>query len=152
MALLVPVRKQKGQGLIELLIALTVIILALLSLAAVSIVSVRNADFAKKKSKAAKYAQEGMENIRALRDESWTNFWNTYADNNNHGFSGIVPSGNCPTVPNLDVFFIRCSKLEQSTSPTINKVIATVTVSWTDSQGEHRSVSISYFTDKSEWQ
>jgi len=134
--------RRDGQSLLEALVALAVAMLVILALVWVTTVSVRNADFAKKQAQAAKYAQEGMENMRTFRDKGWNGFW-IAADGAIHGLSGPTPSGSCPSTPNLANTFIRCVKLEQTGT---DKVKATVTVSWTDSTGTHKSEQISYFT------
>ncbi|MFZ5366306.1 MAG: type IV pilus modification PilV family protein [Patescibacteria group bacterium] len=134
-----------GQSLLEAIVALAVAMLVILALVWVTTVSIRNADFAKKQAQAAKFAQEGMENIRAYRDASWTNFWSLTAPDpgTNYGFSGAVPSGGCPTSPNLGTYFIRCVNLKQVGD---EKAQAVVTVSWIDSAGTHKSEQISYFS------
>lgn len=143
-------RASRGQSLLEVLVALAVALLVILALVRATTVAIRNADFAKKQAQASSYAQGGMENIRAYRDASWTNFW-VAADGNNHGLSGAVPSGACPspTIPNLPPF-TRCSKLEKvDLDPDIagvDSVKATVTVFWIDSSGTHQSQQISYFS------
>lgn len=144
---------KNGQSLLEVLVALAVALLVILALVRATIVAIRNADFAKKQAQASSYAQEGMENIRAYRDASWTIFWGA-ADGNNHGFSGATPSsGACPSPTNPNISgtpFTRCSKLEKvDLDPDIagvDSVKATVTVFWIDSSGTHQSQQISYFS------
>lgn len=135
---------QKGQFLLELVVALAIILLVLLALVRVVITAVKSSNFAKKGAQASSFAQEGMENMRSLRDKSWINFL-SYADGLSHGLAGQVPSGSCPMAPNLAETFIRCVKLEYDGE----KVKATLTVSWTDENETHESELISYFTN---WQ
>lgn len=135
--------RKEGQSLIEVLVALAITLLVIVALVRVTISSVRNADFAKKQSQATAYAQEGMENMRAYRDEGWLTFKGA-ADEANHGLSGTKPSGNCPSTPNVgdgDVF-IRCVTLSDDG----DNVEAEITVSWTDSGGSHNSTLISTFS------
>lgn len=141
---------KNGQSLLEAIAALAVAMLVILALVWVTIVSIRNADFAKKQSQAAKYAQEGMENMRALRDSNWSSFW-AMATGSNYCFSGSAPAGNCSTgCPSLGGVFRRCAKIEAvDSTPGKERAKVTVTVSWTDSSGTHKSEQISYFT---KWQ
>ncbi len=138
---------QKGQLLLEMVVALAIILLVLLALVRLVIGAVRSSDFAKRKAQAASYAQEGMENMRSLRDKNWISFKAYTVGSPTWGLAAQIPSGSCPTDPNLGTFFIRCVKLEYDT--VTNRAKATLTVSWTDSNGIHKSQLISYFTD---WQ
>lgn len=136
----------KGQSLLEVIAALAVVLLVVIALVKAVVTAVKSSDYAKKTAQASSYAQEGMENMRAYRDVSWTVFW-AAADSVNRGLSGSTPSGSCPqSTPNLGNTFIRCAKLEQ-VGP--DKVKASLTVSWTDSSGTHKSELISHFT---KWQ
>lgn len=142
---------QGGQSLLEVLVALGIVLLVILALVRAAVVSIRNADFSKKQAQATSYAQEGMENIRAFRDSNWDGFW-VVATGATYCLVGAIPSGNCPapTCLTLGNVFTRCVKIETVDS-TLGKERAkvTVTVSWTDSVGIHKSELISYF---SKWQ
>lgn len=139
--LLLTVRKSSGQGLIELIAALAIIMIVLLALAGVGIMSIKNSDLAKNKALATKYAQEGMEKVRAYRDQSsWTVFL-TACGGNLGTAAGLTP------LPAPLTRTVTCDKVTDITKP---KVI--VTVSWTDTKGIlHKSELVSYFTDKSLW-
>lgn len=122
--------RENGQSLLEAIVALAVAMLVILALVWVTTVSIRNADFAKKQTQAANYAQEGMEKVRASRDQ---NNWETFKN----GCNGYNPS---PTPPSPFTRLITCSEETES------KMRAVVTVSWTDSAGTHKSELISYFS------
>lgn len=142
----IKMKNRHGQSLLEVIIALAVVLLVVLALVAAVVSSVKSTDLAKRKSQAAAYAQEGMENLRSLRDSSWANFA-SLATGSNRCFAGPVPSDiACLSCPNLGVVFTRCAKLE---TPVGNQIKATVTVSWTDAQGTHKSELVSQF---SKWQ
>lgn len=144
--------KVKGQSLIEVVVALAIVLLVVIALVQAVTTSIKSADHAKKTAQAASYAQEGMENIRAYRDASWAIFWDDANDAVNHGLAGTVPSGACPSpsTPNLANTFSRCAKLERvDATPGREKAKVTLTVSWLDSKGTHKSELISYFT---KWQ
>lgn len=59
---------QKGQSLIEVVVALSVAAVIITALLIVVITSLRNAQLSQTQSRATKYAQEGLERVRAIRD------------------------------------------------------------------------------------
>lgn len=63
-------RHEKGQSLIEVIVAATVGILVVSALTFATIFSLRNANFAKTSSQATKLAQEGIERVRTGRDRN----------------------------------------------------------------------------------
>jgi len=66
---------QSGQSLVEVLVALSLVVIIILGLVRVTITSVRNASFSKDQRTATKYAQEGLENARYLKEEDPALFW-----------------------------------------------------------------------------
>lgn len=67
-------RKEKGQSLLEVLIALSAAVLIISAIAVVVISSLSNTQFTKNQNLANHYAQEGIEVVRKIRDSSWNNF------------------------------------------------------------------------------
>lgn len=65
-----PVKSEKGQSLIEVIVAATVGILVVTALTFATIFSLRNANFAKNSEQATKLAQEGIERLRTGRDRN----------------------------------------------------------------------------------
>lgn len=63
-------RHEKGQSLIEVIVAATVGILVVTALTFATIFSLRNASFAKNSEQATKLAQEGIERVRTGRDRN----------------------------------------------------------------------------------
>lgn len=61
---------EKGQSLIEVLVAVTVGVLVVTALTFATIFSLRNAQFAKNSAQATKLAQEGIERVRIGRDRN----------------------------------------------------------------------------------
>lgn len=132
-------RKKNGSGLLELIIALSVILLVLLSLVSVGIVSLKNITFTKNRITATKFAQEGMEKIRSYRDQ---NTWTTFSDETN--CESLVNKG-LSSIPRTGYTLGVICSLNGTT------MTVTVTASWRDGNGVHKSEIISYFTDKSSW-
>lgn len=65
-------KSEKGQSLMEVIVAATVGILVASTLTFATIFSLRNANFAKNSAQATKLAQEGIEMMRSLRDRDTT--------------------------------------------------------------------------------
>ncbi len=136
-------RKTKGQSLIEVLIALSVVVLVLLALIAVTTVSVRNSTFAKNQSLATKHAQETIEKIRKYRDQ---NNWATFvADCTNKTALGLID----PSPP--FVLEAPVCNLPGTTDPCVeanNRCEVEVTVSWDDARGKHQTILTTYLSEK----
>lgn len=149
-----------GQTLVEVSIALSAILLTLAAIAILIVISVSNSVYIKNQSQAAKYAQEGMEQVRYLKNNniplfsSYDGSW-CMGDNN----SLTISSGACSTV-NVNSQYIRQVDFEKN-SLDINcsgQTKVTVTVKWqsakctgTDTGARycHKSVLISCFRDPS---
>ena len=63
---------KKGLGLIELLITVSIISIAMFAFAQAAIVFLRAANISSQPQVAAQLAQEGIEAVRSLRNESWS--------------------------------------------------------------------------------
>ena len=126
---------QKGQGLIEALIALgaAVIIIAAITIAVVTAVS--NSDFSKYQNLATGYASQGMEVVRQKSQLDWT-------DTATYSGTWCLPQGTTDFYPALGAYtcpvnvnnqFVR--QLEFSHNyPSCNgaNTLVEVTVKWTD--------------------
>jgi len=135
---------KNGESIIELVGALSVILIVILALISGITAAVNSNNFSRTKSQATNYAQEGMENLRGYRDTDWTIFL-AAADGEFHGLAGNLPSGVCsensPIISGTN--FVRCAKLEKVDD---TKVKATIKVTWVDSKGTSKSELVSYFT------
>lgn len=67
-------KSQIGQTLIEVLVALSVISIIVTSITIAVITSLNNAEFVKNQNLATEYAQQGMEEIRFMRNTNYTSF------------------------------------------------------------------------------
>lgn len=67
-------RRQKGQTLLELVVALGIGLIIVSSITVTVMTSLSSAQFNRDQSLATSYAQEGMENVRKLRDQGWVPF------------------------------------------------------------------------------
>jgi len=118
----------QGQSMIEVVVALSLVVLVILGLVKVSVNSINNTAFARDQRAATQYAQEGLESARQCKEENEIAFW----------------SLSCPelTAPSDTKFTrqITYTQIEEG------KIQIEVVVSWTDSKGEHQSNLTSYLT------
>lgn len=138
-------KKQNGQSLLEVLIALSVIILVVTALVRVVTISIRSSDYARNASTATAYATEAMEKIRSFRDQkTWDEFKSptftdhakffgqdtSVADYGSKNCSGTTSDFANYSALLLDGIFVRCSELVYGGTAPNDYVKATVIVSW----------------------
>lgn len=116
---------EKGQALIEIMVALAVMVIVILALVQVTTISIRNATFAKNRALATKYTQEWIEEARKSRDEDLDNFF------------VIDFCDSWDNDPNGKEIFDRDRDCTLDVGGEIMTV--EVTVSWTDAVGPHES-------------
>ena len=116
-------KKNLGQSIIEVIVALALIAVVVLGLVKVTITSINNAGFARDQRAATKYAQEGIENTRKSKEETPVTFW---------GKSGLQ------TAETLDKF-TRETTYTPNDAQNPNSMTILVEVLWSDSKGEHQS-------------
>lgn len=130
--------KEKGQSLVEVIVALAIALLVILALVRVTVISMRNASFARNQALATQYAQEAMEWIRSQRDEDWGNLAEgTYCLSDSLSWS----TGSCSYT--LEGIFKREAVL---TPQEADKFEVLVTVSWAEASETHQSELTSYLT------
>lgn len=142
----------KGQMLIEVLLALGFGALVLLAIANAVIGGLSNTQLASSQNQATLFAQQALEIVRDIKNKSsWSSFVGTYATPSPRTFclpeNDTTPnSGSCQAQDRIDGFFKReiVFALVNSNS---SKIRVTVTVSFTDNKGVHKSELISVFTD-----
>ena len=152
---------QKGQSLVEALIALGVASIVVSAMAVAAITAVNNSDFSKLQSLATNYAQQGIEIVRQQSQTNWTTFDDLAGAWDNPSSYCLAqktpPSFDKPGVlcdlsaPNIEdqngkLFFVRVVSLRHIkfnilyTTPSIvhpgcsvsGSIDAITTVSWTD--------------------
>lgn len=156
-------KKNKGQSLLEVLIALSVIILVLTALVKVVTLSIRSTDYARNSSVATTYATEAMEKIRSFRDaNSWTAF-SSIQDatgklfgSNIISFQDYASSSNCTgSASEFDSYknfllegnYLRCVTANKNyTGADVTSIKMTVSVYWIESDPTPKKAEIvSYF-------
>ena len=121
-----------GQSLVEVVVAVMILTLVLTALVFATTVAIRNAKFAQNQARATKYAQEGMEKVRAYRDQyEWDVFKAACLDK-------FIPLGS------TDLVFTRMIK--NCDEESVEKVKVTIVVSWQSAARTHQSEITSYFT------
>lgn len=78
----------KGQTLMEVVVAVAVGILVVAALVFATIFSLRNANFAKNQAQSTKFAQEGIEQVRSIRDRDGAVFF-THSGGSTSKFSDL---------------------------------------------------------------
>ena len=122
-------KKNQGQSLVEMVIAIGVVLIVIVALVAVTTISVRNASFSRNQVLATRYAQEAIEKIREYRASV---DWNTFTLN----------CQNPPNLSSISSFFSRTITCEDNGDS--RKI--TVTILWTDAKGTHKSELITRLT------
>lgn len=159
-------RNEKGQSLMEVVVALTVGILVVTALTFATLFSVRNAGFSKASIQATKLAQEGLERVRSGRDKNAdiTGGFQPYGNpvtewNDDNLWSQISGSSDC--IPNCyfnisssgELQYIGTTPLSAQVVGQFKRVIilsddlttystrkkVTAVVRWTDASGPHES-------------
>lgn len=126
-------KQERGQSLIEVLVALGVVVLVLLALISVTTASIRNATFAKNQSLATEHAQELIEEARDIRNSNKGTFF--------------TDESLCDLAPDPDS--VPPFTLERAcTLVGGDKMQVIATVSWTDAKGEHKS---ELYTELTKW-
>lgn len=159
---------QKGQSLVEVIIAATVGVLVVSALTFATIFSLRNAQFAKNSAQATKLAQEGIERVRTGRDRnvaiggsfqldgngvtSWDDpdLWlyqirtdcipNCYFNiGTSGGLQYLTAAASIPSAADSINQFRRVVILSDEASSYATQKKVTVIVTWTDAGGAHES-------------
>lgn len=132
---------EKGQTLIEVLVALAAAVAVIVAITIIVVTSLSNVEFTKNQNLATEYSRQGLEILRQLAKESWTNF-SSYTSINYclaQGSSSpcVMGSVSCgtPTTCGQNVgIFVRQITIEQNSSSCSNNVKVTSTVKWSDSK------------------
>lgn len=153
---------QKGQTLLEVVIALTALLLILAAISIVVTTSVSNSTFIKNQNKAGKYAQEGMEYVRNLKVSNYADFianypTGTYCLSDDQPLSLVSVAQIGPCRANVENSLIREVLIETDAAKCPSGRKVTVTVRWTggkcpvsDVQSErycHKSQVVSCLVD-----
>ena len=117
-------KNEKGQGLLEVVIALGVMIIIATALVGVVAKSIDNSTFSRNKAKASSLAQKSMEEARDLRDQDQTAFFT-----NTDSVCDLTP-------PTVDGIFTIERECDLESEDVVNLGI---TASWTDNKGKHET-------------
>lgn len=145
--------KTSGQTLIEVLAAVAVAAVIIVGVTLLAFSGLRNVKQARNQSQAARYVQEGLEQVRAVRDQqSWTDFA-AYAPGNYYDVVKTTSPWSLQllTNPNTKVpipstIFEREIYLDDSSVGVDDGRKVTVIVYWVDPQGNNLSSSSTILT------
>ena len=137
------IKNQKGQTLLEAVVALGLAVVIASGVAVLSIYSLNNSSFSKLQTNAAQYAQEGIEIARKMRDTNYPAYQALLSTTHYCVAKGNTTINNGTTQPscadvgsppyNIDQTYIRqidVNKTAGACPGDLDKV--TVAVSWTD--------------------
>ncbi|MBI2028735.1 MAG: hypothetical protein HYT07_03960 [Candidatus Levybacteria bacterium] len=130
-------KNQKGQTLLETLLALSAAVFILSAITSVVISSLSNTTFTKNQNLANQYAQEGLEVIRQIKSSSWATFSGLASNNCLPQSKILTASSNC-IMDGIVGIFIRAIDIDHVSSecpdsggnPIGSKVASTVF--WSD--------------------
>ena len=125
-----------GQSLIEVLIALAASVAVVSAIAVTVITSLSNAEFTKNQNLSTQYSREGMEIIRQIAKNNWTDFLK-YTNINYCLDKGSVlprPKAGQTCGKNIDNIFDRQLTIDPNSPRCISSIEITSTVLWTDSK------------------
>lgn len=134
-----------GQTLVEAVVVIGVVVLLVTGLIAGTTSSLRSAASGKIRSQAVRFTQEGIEHMRALRDENWTNFQinsGTYC----YGSDGVLiatATETCaPNIVTTEGSFIRMITFSWQDP----RMVVMVRVSYPEGEGIKNVEFTTYFT------
>lgn len=129
-------KKNSGQTIVELLVALGIATVVIVALVGASVGSLSNANFAKTQGEATRVSREAMEWLRGQRDQDWNSFASRSGNTwclQTLGFP--LRAGACSASQVIPgTILIREATL---TSTADNTLEALVLVYWADSRGRH---------------
>ncbi len=155
---------EKGQTLLEVLVALTAAVVVVYAITTAVISALSNAQFSKNQVLAAQYAQQGIEIMRQIRDSDWSKFssYNETTSTLHYCLAKNIRELGSPQVnaceKNVDDF-IREVQIQKNSpdctqsSRVTNAAKITVTVSWSDGKCPsgnlycHNAKLVSCFSD-----
>ncbi len=127
---------QKGQSLIEVLVALAASVAVVTAIAITVITSLSNVEFTKNQNLASQYSREGMEVVRKIAKDNWINFVASYKSLNyclDQDASSLRVMGSEGCGQNIGIF-VRQIVVNQSSAFCQNSVQVKSIVYWSDSK------------------
>lgn len=124
---------QKGQSLIEAVVALGAAVFIISAIAVVVITSVNNSDFSKYQNLATQYSQQGMEILKQQSQSDWSTFSGlsgTYCLN--QGSTTLTNFFGTICAKNINNFFVRQVVIDQGSLSCNSSTKVSVSVYWSD--------------------
>lgn len=104
---------QKGQALLESLLALSFAVVIITAVVIVVITSLSNTSFTKNQNLAGQYAQEGLDMARNMRDSDYTGFKALPNGGNYCADNGEITTGSCTVGEFTKQLYINHSGVDQ---------------------------------------
>ncbi len=121
---------QKGQTLIEVVVAMGILIMILLGLLSAVTAALSGTLTARDKSLANKYVLQGMEAVRSIRDRSWTEILNA-SSTPDHGLQYVGGQWTFNSISDPPATgFTRVVNLKNMDATDNDEIQVRITVSW----------------------
>ena len=139
--------KEKGQSLLEALVALGAATLVMSAIAVAVLTSVNNSDFGKYLNQATQYSQQGIEVLKQKSISDWVTF-SGYTSGATYCFPQdplqFIPPAGANCVPNIGTnnFFVRSAVLTKNSgncAGAIKGTLVSVSTAWTDGKCKNAS-------------
>lgn len=145
-------KMQKGQSLLETVIATGMVAMVLVSLINIMTVALANVQFSRNNGLAGKYAQETVEWLRSERDKSWANFYAQAAASPGVTYClptvGVWPAaGSCTNSVIDDQYDIFSREMTLTRDPLLaDRILVVVRVSWLQGSRPENVTITTYLT------
>lgn len=127
---------QKGQILIEAVLALAVAVVIISAISGAAITSVNNSSFSRDQNSSTDYARQGIEVLKQQSETNWTAFSSNPSGSYCFGSNNTLTSGsNCSPNIGTNNYFVRQVSITQNSSQCgaiVGVTQVSVTVSWAD--------------------
>jgi len=122
---------QSGQGIIELIVGISLVSIALISSILLTTRSIQNTDVSRKQQQALALAKKNSEMIRKMRTDM---LWDDFVDSN---FENILSNSSSDYYVELPTGFTRNVNINDITGDTTGGKEVTVFIIWSDVKGDH---------------
>jgi hypothetical protein len=143
-------RWNKGQSLVEAVVAIAVVVLIVSGLIIAVISSLRSAQSSRARSTATKLTQDGIEIVRNLRDLGWSDFISkdspiAWCLGNDKELSNL-PADCIHNIPADSVSKTPFTRTALITKSAQNQATVTIEVTWLEGQTSRKSTATTYLT------
>jgi Tfp pilus assembly protein PilV len=149
---------ENGQSLFEIVFVIAITALILVGVVSLSVTNVRNTDTSSNQVLSARYSRETLDWLRQQRDISWNNLASHSGDSASSALVYCLKNlptswpvaGSCVSTNYIPGTNLLREAAVQFTDVNENKIRATVSIRWIDTQGTHERLISTTFVDWSQ--